>query len=122
MYVDQFGFLRLLEFSCRIEMVLGAIRLNKYYIFKEAPLKYLKESRYNLLDVVATAYRPDDVMKFLSEDPQLKYYSPNDLSDVEIGKGVRGTYLKAHLSYYNRRHDNVANDWFEQWLRAKQES
>lgn len=122
MYVDQFGYLRLLEFACRVEMVLGAIRLNKYYIFKEAPLKYLKESRYNLLDVVATAYRPDDVMKFLSEDPQLKYYSPSELSDVDIGKGVRGTYLKAHLSYYNRSHDKDSNNWFEQWLRAEEES
>ena len=118
MYVDQFGYLRLLEFACRFELVLGAIRLSKY-IYQQAPIKYLKESDYNVLDLIANAYLPEDVMNFLKVDSYLKFYSLKEIPEVEFGKGVQGCYLKAHCLYYERPADITDFDWFEQWLQRE---
>ncbi|MCL7744252.1 DUF262 domain-containing protein [Guyparkeria hydrothermalis] len=65
MYHDQFGEDGLLKFSWALEYVLGAIRMAKQRVFKRAPMKYLEEANHNLLDVIASAYRPEEVMSFL---------------------------------------------------------
>lgn len=102
MYADRFGNLRLLEFAQRAELVLGGLRLEKQYIFKEAPLKYLKEADHNLLDVIAGAFRPDEVMAFLqSALAQSKGYEDARIRAIVPGKGVQGRYLEALLRYYD---------------------
>jgi hypothetical protein len=101
MYVDRFGHLRLLEFAHLLELILGAIRLEKQYIFKEAPLKYLKESEFNLLDVIAGAYRPDEVLAFLQADlGRSKGYGDNFRKNITAGEGVQGRYLAALQAYF----------------------
>jgi hypothetical protein len=101
MYVDRFEHVRLLEFAQRLEFVLGALRLEKEYVFKEATPKYLREADHNLIDVIAGAYRPDEVMDFLeSELANSKGYDETYAGRVEAGKGVRGRYLAAMKKYY----------------------
>jgi hypothetical protein len=101
MYVDRFGYRRLLEFAQRVELVLGGVRFEKAYIFKEAPLKFLRESGHNLLDVIAGAYRPEEVMDFLkAELGSSAGYKEACLGDIEGGSGVRGRYLQAVRNYY----------------------
>lgn len=113
MYADQFGTRMLVEFAQRLEHVLGSIRLDKHYIFKEAPLKYLKDSSHNLLDVIAGSYRPQEVMDFLRQDKVL-VSSYKALSKIVRGEGVRGRYLDALLTYYDKT--ELSND--HQWLDA----
>lgn len=101
MYVDQFGEEGLLRFSLWLDHVLGAIRFEKSYIFKEAPIKYLKESDYNLLDVIAGAYRPDEVIGFLQRDIKSHaVYRSAEVTKIEVGKGVQGRYKAALLHYF----------------------
>jgi hypothetical protein len=101
MYSDRFGLVQLLEFAQRAELVLGALRLEKEYIFKEATPKYLREADRNLLDVIAGAYRPDEVMVFLqSELLKSKGYGDVYAGTIKPGDGVRGRYLSAVRSYY----------------------
>lgn len=103
MYVDRFGWQRLLEFARRTELVLGGLRLAKQYIFKEAPLKYLREADHNLLDVIAGAYRPEEVMDFLKRElARSEGYGAERLAAIRKseGQGVQGRYLKAVRDYY----------------------
>ncbi|MDB5936447.1 MAG: hypothetical protein JWQ01_3791 [Massilia sp.] len=110
MYVDRFGFRRLLEFAERTELVLGALRLEKQYIFKEAPLKFLKEADRNLLDVIAAAYRPDEVMDFLKgELDRSAGYGKAFIGRISAGKGVQGRYLGALQKYCGGPHDRSSD-------------
>lgn len=108
MYVDRFGYQRLLEFAQRTELVLGGLRLFKEYVFKEGPLKYLREADHNLLDVIAGAYRPEEVMDFLKRE--LEHSEGYDLARLAAirkseGKLVRGRYLHAVTDYYRQAPD-----------------
>jgi len=105
MYVDRVGHKRLLEFAQRTELVLGGVRLAKQYIFKEAPLKYLRDADHNLLDVIASAYRPDEVMEFLKHAlSQGEGYDPVRIAEIRAKrcKGVQGLYLQALQEYYSQ--------------------
>jgi hypothetical protein len=107
MYVDRFGYQDLLGFAWRTEMVLGGLRLEKQYIFKEAPLKYLRDAEHNLLDVIAAAYRPEEVRDFLERElDRREGYDAVRLQAVrEAGnRGVRGHYLHALRSYFSQPH------------------
>lgn len=105
MYVDRFGYRRLLEFAQRTELVLGGLRLAKQYIFKEAPLKHLREADHNLLDVIAGAFRLEEVMAFLKHElSQSEGYDPARIAEIRKSrdKGVQGSYLCAVLDYYRQ--------------------
>jgi len=98
-YVDQFGTDRLFTFALWLDYVLGAIRLEKAYIFRAAPRLFLCESDRNLLDVIAMAYRPDDVIAWLraNEYAQESYAK----EPRERGKGgVQDQYIQRVLTYY----------------------
>lgn len=112
MYVDRVGRKRLLEFAQRTELVLGGLRLAKQYIFKEAPLKYLRDADHNLLDVIAGAYRPDEVMEFLRHAlSRGEGYDPVRIAEIRAkrGKGVQGLYLQALQEYYSQTRELPAD-------------
>ncbi|MFZ8170316.1 DUF262 domain-containing protein [Alteromonas macleodii] len=112
MYVDQFGWNELLRFALQLDHVFGAIRFDKAYIFKEAPVKYLKEKPLNLLDVIAGAYRPEEVINFLIEDKWANsVYISDKFAHIKRGKGVQGKYLEALLNYYEREDFENKNEW-----------
>lgn len=116
MYVDRFGYQHLLAFAVGLELVLGGLRLEKSYIFKESPLKYLRDAPYNLLDEICGAYRPQEVMAFLrSEIERSKGYG-NAVSIV-LSKGVQGRYLNALLNYFNLDDIPEGDSWvLKGWL------
>ncbi|VXB34484.1 conserved hypothetical protein [Pantoea brenneri] len=116
MYVDRFGYQHLLAFAVGLELVLGGLRLEKSYIFKESPLKYLRDAPYNLLDEICGAYRPQEVMAFLrSEIERSKGYG-NAVSIV-LSKGVQGRYLNALLDYFNLDGIPEGDSWvLKGWL------
>jgi hypothetical protein len=114
MYVDQFGWQQLLRFALHLDHVFGAIRLDKAYIFKEAPLKYLKEPPLNLLDVIAGAYRPEEVIGYLKADIWAdSVYKSDKAAKVERGKGVQGKYLNVLLEYYDRDDLGDKLEWMD---------
>ncbi|GAB3515889.1 DUF262 domain-containing protein [Emticicia fontis] len=114
MYFDKFSTNRLLEFTLWFDHVLGALRLDKYYIFKETTIKFLKETDNNIFDVISQSFRPDEVIAFLSD---LKYAGQN----LEITKiyarselpdsGVRGVYKNSVLKYYNKTNLSGKANW-----------
>lgn len=121
LYVDQFGWQQLWRFSLYLDHVLGAIRLDKIYIFKEAPLKFLKDpsQKQNLLDVIAGAYRPEEVIEYLKADELANaVYTNSKVAEVVRCVGVKGRYLDALLTYY--RKDSLDNKaaWMELHIKS----
>jgi hypothetical protein len=117
MYFDKFGSKRLLEFTLWFDHILGALRLEKHYIFKEASLKFIKETDNNIFDVISQSFRPDEVISFLSElknvskDLEIeKIYARTDLPD----NGVRGDYKSNLYKYYNKTTLLGKSNWITQ--------
>lgn len=101
MFVDQFGLQPLLRFTLWLDYALGAIRIDKQYIFKEAPLIYLRDAPLNLLDVIAGAFRPEQVIEHLQQDANAQRVYASEA--IEAGKGVQGAYKQRLLDYYARQ-------------------
>lgn len=114
MYFDKFGTRRILEFTLCLDHVIGALRLEKYAIYREATIKFLKEVDHNIFDVISQAFLPEEVIGFLKE---LKYAGAN----VEIEKvyartdlpesGVKAWYKNSILTYYNKETFSGKSSW-----------
>lgn len=98
MYADQFDDEKLWEFSLWLEHALGAIRLEKQQVRYEAAQNFFKHDTLNLLDVIASGYRPEQVITHLKTNhTHAKIYADET---IETGKGVQGVYKQAVLTYY----------------------
>lgn len=120
-YVDRLGSKGLLRFSLWLDHRLGALRLNQADIRRETPLKFLRDSKRNLLDVIAFAYRPEEVVTFLKAKDEGDIYAKNDgwKSEIESGSKVQGRYTRAVARYYGKLpslkdKQNVIDDWVDQ--------
>ncbi len=101
MYVDQFGDERLWEFALWMDHALGAIRLEKQQVRYEAAQNFFKQDTLNLLDVIASGYRPEQVIRHLrSHHTHNKIYAGENIERTNTG--VRGIYKSAVLAYYQR--------------------
>jgi hypothetical protein len=100
MYADQFGEEKLWECALWLEHALGAIRIEKQQVRYEAAQNFFKHPELNLLDVIASAFRPEQVIAHLRQK-----HTHQDIYDqerIETGKGVQGHYKRAVLAYYGR--------------------
>lgn len=101
-YFDRLGSQGLLRFVLWLDHRLGAIRLSQADIRRETPLKFLRDAKRNLLDVIAYAYESDDVIQFLSQNDVGKIYLLNDGWEKEIKNNrlVQERYASRVASYY----------------------
>lgn len=102
-YVDRLGCQGLLRFSLHLDHRLGALRLSQADIRRETPLKFLRDAKQNLLDVIAQAYIGDEVVRFLQAVSVENIYSQNSGWQAAIrseGAKVQERYAKAVADYY----------------------
>jgi len=99
-YYDKHGSSRLLEFTLWLDHLLGAIRLEKHYIFWQAPLKFLKENPQNLLDVISTSFIPSEPIEYMKQ--LAKSIMAYEKETFSVVKGVQGKYKKNLLVYYEK--------------------
>lgn len=112
MYADRFETERLFEFALWLDHLLGAVRLQKHYVFKEAATNLLKDGSMNLLDVVGGAFRPDEVVAFMRRETWA-----NEAYQVEpTHDGVQRRYAQAVLGFYGRTGSLRGK---ERWIAAK---
>lgn len=124
MYADQFGDRELLRFAMWLDHVLGAARIYLEYVFDKAPLRYLRHADLNLLDVIATAYRPADVIDVLKspthymdgEYPLVAAYEESDLQEIEESSPVRWRYIGAVLAFYGKESFKGKQMWIDEYL------
>lgn len=117
-FVDQFGYRQLLRFALWLDHALGAIRIEKAYIFEAAPLNFLRGGSQNLLDVIAGAFRPEEVIAYLQSIPGLaETYAKESIQT----NGVQGRYKQSVLSYYERSGSLAGRTtWIDdKWVDAK---
>ena len=100
MFVDRFGNRDLLRFALSLDFVIGAIRIEKSYIFAAAVTVYLRDASLNLLDVIAQAYTPDEVIDFLMSDPRAAAIYAAE--EIQTDSTVRGRYKAAVLAFYGK--------------------
>lgn len=125
MYLDQFGSERLFEFSMWLDHGLGAIRIGKQSVYQQAAKNYFNyhEGRtFNLLDAIANAFVPDEVIRELKNDA--KSHDVYQSEQVNSGERVRGRYKAAVLNYFQKdASESLAarGSWIESQLKIKQE-
>ncbi len=99
MFIDQFGTYKLYEFALWLDYVLGAIRIEKSYIFRQAPIVFLRDKKRNLLDVIAGSFRSEEVIIYLKNDLKAKeIYETIEITD----DGVQKRYITNVLSYFDK--------------------
>jgi len=101
-YFDRLGCNGLYRFALWLDYRLGAIRLEKEDIRRETPLKFLRDAKRNLLDVISYAYRSEDIITFLQQSDVSKLYEANQGWEKEIVEDrlVKQRYVAALANYY----------------------
>ena len=120
MYVDQFGEERLWEFALWYEHALGAIRLQKQQVRYEAAKNFFRDDALNLLDVIAGAYLPEQVIGHLKRHHRHdKVYAGEQ---IQAGKGVQGRYKQAVLDYFGMPSASLQGkaEWIERLMDSDQ--
>lgn len=101
-YFDRLGSKGLLRFTLWLDHRIGEIRLSQSDIRRETPIKFLRDSKRNLLDVIAYAYECDDVIDFLKQVDVSKTYSLKDgwKDLIQRNRLVQERYVAAVAKYY----------------------
>lgn len=101
-YFDRLGSTGLLRFALWLDHRIGEIRLSLSDIRRETPIKFLRDSKRNLLDVIAYAYTCDDIIDFLKQVDVSKTYSANDgwVKQIQSNRLVQERYAAAISTYY----------------------
>lgn len=102
-YFDRLGSDGLLRFALWLDYRLGAIRLEKEDIRRQTPLKFLRDAKRNLLDVISYAYRSEDIVTFLQQVDVAKYYEENKgwENEIKSNRLVKERYVAALAKYYD---------------------
>ncbi|MFM2295543.1 MAG: hypothetical protein RLZZ350_1956, partial [Verrucomicrobiota bacterium] len=95
---------------------LGAIRLEKQQVRYEAAQNFFKKDTLNLLDVIASGYRPEQVIAHLKNHHTRRETYAGE--KIETGNRVQSIYKAAVLAYYGRA--NLASlSGKHAWITAK---
>lgn len=107
MYYDAFGQEKVIKAAMCFDYLLGSIRISKQQVKREAVVNCLKDNTYNLLDIIAQAYLPEEVFQFVYnlEDVDEIY----EEEEIEINDGVRGRYKSRVLEYFERDEEYLIN-------------
>jgi hypothetical protein len=116
LYADQFGDERLWEFGLWLEHALGAIRVDQRRIEERTAQNFFKNDVLNLLDVIASGFRPEQVIAHLKAHHTHREIYANE--SIESGKKVRSVYKQAVLTYYDQT-AGVSLSNKERWITAK---
>ncbi len=102
-YFDRLGSKGLLRFALWLDHRIGEIRLSQDDIRRETPIKFLRDPKRNLLDVIAYAYECDDVIDFLKQVDVSKTYSLHEgwLKHIKSNRLVQERYVAAIAKYYS---------------------
>ena len=108
-YYDNFKEEQFFKAIQYFDYYLGAIRLEKYYVRQEAIKNSLKNASNSLLDVICSAYLPNEVFSFINQaKPTENIYINNGFLNgkKEVKNNVIDRYIERLCEYYNKDVDN----------------
>ncbi len=107
MYYDKFHTHKIVEFAHKLDYAIGAVRIEKKYIFKQAALKFFRDSNLNLLDVIDQAYISEEVLSFFENNVDIDKMYQVDYAAMK--NGVQKRYLESVLTYYSKAEHELKN-------------
>lgn len=119
MYFDKFEEEKIYEFSLWLDFLLGTYRINQKSIVAQTPVKILRDNEYNLLDVIAGAYLPEEVFRFLRKTTNEEIYA-NEI--IPSWKGVQGSYKGQVKKYFGKSEEQSLKDkkkWIYDYIDIK---
>jgi hypothetical protein len=100
MYYDSFGDRHIDTAVQYFDYLIGSIRIQKYYVKKEAVKNSLMSGSSNLLDVIANAYLPQEIFEFIAEQQNPREIYKNE--SLENDGGVRDSYKQRVIDFYKK--------------------
>lgn len=115
-YADQFGSDGLWAFSLWLEHSLGVLRMEKQQVRQETAQKFFRNDTVkNLLDVIAGAFRPEEVIAHLQAQSSDAYGI--NIAEDSKGSGVQARYKKAVLAYFSPQIETLKDK--RKWIQKK---
>jgi hypothetical protein len=105
MYYDTFGSLDIYKAVQYFDYFIGSIRIEKYYVRRQAIKNSLLQSDNNLLDVIAQSYLPEEVFEFISKQNHIKAIYENE--NLNEDNGVRDNYKKSVILFYGLKESKL---------------
>lgn len=110
MYYDVFQEDRLSQAIAYFDYFMGSIRIDKSYVRKESIKNSLLNATNNLLDVIATAYTPEEIFDFIAQQETIRQiYDPEKQGKLEKNNGAGSRYTERVLKFYGK-HDFSLKD------------
>lgn len=98
LYYDMFKDKEIFRAIQYFDYFIGSIRLEKYYVRKEAIKNVLIDAQNNLLDVITQAYLPEEIFDFIAIEPNIKVkYEKLEVKELNP---VRHKYIERVKSCY----------------------
>jgi hypothetical protein len=103
LYYDSFGSFQLAQAAHCFDYWVGGIRLSRQQVRRESVTRALREWPYNLLDLIAQAYTPQQLFDavYSIEALQAVYAQQADQPDEALGL-VQSRYRQRLLNYFGR--------------------
>lgn len=115
-YVDRLGTAQLDAFCLWLDHHLGAVRLAKHSVFRATAMNILRDGPVNLVDRIASAYRPEEVLALLQARGEHDAIYDQPLAD----RGVRRRYADALLAFHGQSGSlGGKRSWIEQRLAGR---
>jgi len=103
MYYDVFKSKGLYQAIQYFDYFIGSIRIEKYYVRKEAIKNSLLEAENDLLDVISQAYLPQEIFDFIASEPSIRMkYKKLNTEDINA---IRRKYIDRVKSCYTDVND-----------------
>jgi hypothetical protein len=115
LYYDQFGEEGIFSFVLWLDYLLGSYRVNQKSIVSQTPVRICRDQPDNLLDVITSSYRPEEVCDFLIQATSHQFYRTT-LTGEE--SGVRSDYIRHLKSYFNKE-ATAELDQKKDWIHAR---
>lgn len=103
MYYDKFEDQKIYSFGLWLDYLLGSYRIRLKSIVSQTPVVIIRDLTYNLLDVISSAYLPEEVFEFLKDMTNEDIYKNEDIIE---GYGVRERYKNQLLTYFDKKLEN----------------
>jgi MoaA/NifB/PqqE/SkfB family radical SAM enzyme len=107
-YYDSFGSIEIDKAIQYFDYFMGSIRVEKIYVRQEAIKNSLIYASNNLLDVIASAYLPEEVFDFIKSQQHIQDVYEKENLDKEDA-GARNSYKKRIMTYYGKKETRLKN-------------
>lgn len=116
-YYDNFGKEKIYKAIIHLDYYIGSLRLDKYYVRKEAVVNLLKNGKNNLLDVILNAFLPEEIFQFTKNENQINsiYNNKTYLIDKKPRNRVTQNYIDSVKRAFDKNNSDFKNRklWME---------